>query len=110
MQFSKQVYNGKLTGAWQTSFDGMAKKTMITDLLKYLPLSTELHALPQETADPIPELIDLEPEADAEPEADPIPDITPESDPREYLKQYQRELYADRQQSQGSRSRRQGII
>lgn len=38
---SKQVKDGKLTGTWQKHFDSMAKKTVIKELIKYMPMSVE---------------------------------------------------------------------
>ena len=39
IEYSRQQYNGQLSGTWKKNFDGMAKKTIIMELLKYLPRS-----------------------------------------------------------------------
>ena len=39
---SKQQNSGQLTGPWKDHFDSMAKKTIIRELMKFLPLSTEV--------------------------------------------------------------------
>lgn len=38
---SKQVKEGRLTGPWKNHFDSMAKKTLIRELIKYMPMSIE---------------------------------------------------------------------
>jgi recombination protein RecT len=38
---SKQIKDGRLTGPWKDHFNSMAKKTMIRELIKYMPLSIE---------------------------------------------------------------------
>lgn len=38
---SKQVKEGQLTGVWRNHFDSMAKKTVIKELIKYMPMSIE---------------------------------------------------------------------
>ena len=112
LQYSKQQYKGKLSGAWGTSFDGMAKKTMLVELLKYLPQTIEIRRDAQETGD-LSEYVDIEtePEPAAEPQQGAEP-VTPESDPREYLKQYQEQLKWEREQQRRKeeRQRRKGIV
>lgn len=41
LEHSKSQYEGQLSGNWKKNFDSMAKKTVITELLKYLPLSVD---------------------------------------------------------------------
>ena len=42
IEYSRQQYNGQLSGTWKKNFDGMAKKTIIMELLKYLPRTFDL--------------------------------------------------------------------
>jgi recombination protein RecT len=41
-KFSKSYFNGKFSGPWETDFDAMAKKTVLKQLLKNMPLSIEI--------------------------------------------------------------------
>lgn len=40
-KFTKQQKEGQLTGVWRDNFDSMAKKTVIRELIKFLPMSIE---------------------------------------------------------------------
>lgn len=59
-------YNSELNSIWVKHFDSMAKKTVIKQLIKYLPISTDLHEqvsydeTVKESFDDEPHYIDLE--------------------------------------------------
>ena len=83
LQYTKQQYNGALSGVWKSNFNGMAKKTLVIELLKYLPKDVIRAIQPRQTepaADPIQETAaaEPEPETDRQPQAKrPVPETIP---------------------------------
>lgn len=83
-KFTKQQKNNQLTGVWRDHFDSMAKKTVIREMIKYMPLSVEvleklgsdgqvvkgINEEELKAGDPAAAVFDMEIPADGEPVAE----------------------------------------